>query len=196
MWTQQQSCRGILALDDRLEMHPNLKPLPRSLLSALGRCHRHDELAEGLAHLPQPVLNFRQTRGGKPYSVRVLPQGLDLMLQCINSDAAEPEQVWGLQSITLHTALSEPDNFWPYDWPEGMAPATARAKDISQLFGVDDAESAILTPTMTCFSVVGFEGQEWNMVCTFDSDTECLETFSLIRAGNWVTDVAQPAKPA
>jgi hypothetical protein len=26
----------------------------------------------------------------------------------------------------------------------------------------------------------------WNMVCVFDSDTEYLETFSLVRANEWV----------
>ncbi len=177
-------------------MHPNLTPLPHSLISALGRCHRHDALADGLARLPQPVLNLRQTRGGKVYSVRVPSQGLDLMLQCINPQAPEPQQVWGLQSITLHTALSEPDHCWPHEWPQGITPTT-QATDIGRLFGADnaDADSSIVTPTMTCFSVQGFDGQTWNMVCTFDSDTECLQTLSLIRAGDWIAEIAPPAKP-
>lgn len=176
-------------------MHPNLKTLPHSLMSALGKCHRHDALADGLARLPQPVLNFHQTRGGKPYSVRVLPQGLDLMLQCINPDAKEPEQIWGMQSITFHTAASEPENFWPYEWPEGVDPATTRAADISRLFlANEDSESALITPTMTCFSVAGFEGQVWSMVCVFDSDTDCLETLSLVREGEWVNEPAGQIK--
>ena len=167
-------------------MHPNLKPLPHALVSALGRCHRQDALVNALAALPQPVLDLRQTRSGKPYSVRVVPHGLDLMLQCINPDADEPLRIWGVQSITLHTHLSEPSNFWAFQWPEGVDPATAKATNIAQLFGADDPESALLTPTMTCFGVPGYEGQVWNMVCVFDSDTECLETFSLVRANEWV----------
>ena len=139
-----------------------------------------------LAALPQPVLDLRQTRGGKPYNVRVVPHGLDLMLHCINPDADEPLRIWGVQSITLHTPLSEPSNFWAFQWPEGVDPATAKATNIAQLFGADDPESALLTPTMTCFGVSGYEGQVWNMVCVFGSDTECLETFSLVRANEWV----------
>lgn len=167
-------------------VHSNLKPLPLSLVSALGRCQRHDALAEALVALSPPVLDLRQTRSGKPYNVRVVPHGLDLMLQCMNPDAGEPLRIWGVQSITLHTRLSEPSNFWAFPWPEGVDPTTTKATDISQLFGVVDPESALLTPTMTCFSVPGFEGQVWNMVCVFDSDTDCLETFSLVRANEWL----------
>lgn len=171
-------------------MHPKLQPLPQSLLSALGRSNRQDQLANGLASLTPPV-KLRQHRDGKLYPVRVESYGVDLMVQCTKPDADEPQQSWGLHSFTLHTAASDPAHPWSFAWPEGLDPSTVKAADVTQLFGMVGDESALITPTMTCFSVPGLNGQTWSMVCMFDPQSERLHTLSLIRSGEWLCDQAE-----
>lgn len=181
-------------------MHPNLQPLPQSLLSALGRSNRQDQLATGLASMAPPV-QLCQHRNGQLYPVRVESHGLDLMVQCTNPDADQSQQLWGLHSFTLHTAASDPIHPWTFAWPEGMDPNTFKAADVAQLFGVACDESALVTPTMTCFSLSGVAGQTWSMVCMFSPQSERLHTLSLIRHGEWLSDqtdaaVAPPAPGA
>lgn len=168
-------------------MHPKLQPLPQSLLGALGRSNRQDLLANGLASMTPPV-QLRQHRDGQLYPVRVETHGLDLMVQCTNPEADETLRLWGLHSLTLHTAASDPIHYWPFAWPEGLDPDTSKAADLAQLFGVGSDESALVTPTMACFSVPGFGGLTWSMVCMFDPQTERLKTLSLIRSGDWLFD--------
>jgi hypothetical protein len=57
-------------------------------------------------------------------------------------------------------------------------------------------ESALVTPTMTCFSVPGLNGQTWSMVCMFEPQSERLHTLSLIRSGEWLCDQAEAAAGA
>lgn len=168
-------------------MHPNLQPLPQSLLSALGRSNRQDQLATGLAAMTPPV-QLRQHRHGQLYPVRVESHGLDLMVQCTNPEAEEPQQLWGLHSFTLHTTVSDPAHPWSFAWPEGLDPNTFKATDVAQLFGMAGDESALVTPAMTCFSLPGLNGQIWSMVCMFDPQTQRLQTLSLIRSGAWLFD--------
>lgn len=166
-------------------MHPKLQPLPQTLLCALGCSNRQEQLANALASMTPPV-PLRQHRDGKPYPVRVASHGVDLMVQCTNPEADEAQQQWGLHSITLHTAASDPAHPWSFSWPEGLDPATANAADVAQLFGMAGDESALVTPAMACFSVPGLTGQTWSMVCIFDPQTERLHTLSLIRSGEWL----------
>lgn len=133
-------------------MHPKLHPLPPSLLSALGRSNRQDQLANGLASWTPPV-QLRQHRDGQLYPVRVGAHGLDLMVQCTNTEADEAQRLWGLHSLTLHTAASDPAHHWAFAWPEGVDPNTIKAASMAELFGVGGDESALVTPTMACFSV-------------------------------------------
>jgi hypothetical protein len=180
-------------------MHPKLQPLPQSLLCALGRSNRQDQLANSLASMTPPV-HLRQHRNGQLYPVQVESHGVGLMVQCTHPDADEPQQLWGLHSFTLHTSASDPAHPWSFAWPEGLDPATAKAADVAQLFGVVSDESALVAPTMTSFSVPGLNGQTWLMVCMFDPQTERLHTLSLIRSGEWLLDqtevVAEPLNRA
>jgi hypothetical protein len=168
-------------------MHAKLQSLPQSLLSALGRSNRQDQLATGLASMTPPV-QLRQQRHGQLYPVRVESHGLDLMVQCTNPESDEPQQLWGLHSFTLHTTTSDPAHPWSFAWPEGMDPNTFKAADVAQLFGMVGDESALVTPSMTCFSLPGVDGQTWSMVCMFCPQSERLHTLSLIRTGEWLFD--------
>jgi hypothetical protein len=113
---------------------------------------------------------------------------LDLMVQCTNPEANEPQQLWGLHSFTLHTTASDPAQPWSSAWPEGLDPNTFKAADVAQLFGVTGDESALVTPAITCFSLPGLNGQTWSMVCMFDPQTLRLNTLSLVRTGAWRSD--------
>lgn len=169
-------------------MHPKLQPLPPSLLMALGRSNRQDQLAQALESLDPPV-NLRQHRDGRPYPVSVAAHGLDLMVQCTNPEADEAQRLWGLHSITLHTAASDSVNPWRFAWPDGVEPGTVNAAGIAKLFGVEGDEAALVSPAMTCFMLPGSDGQTWSMVCMFDHNTLRLQTLSLVRTGEWVSDV-------
>jgi hypothetical protein len=170
-----------------LAMHPKLQPLPSSLLTALGRSNRQDQLAKALESLDPPV-NLRQHRDGRLYPVGVAAYGLDLMVQCTNPEADEAQRLWGLHSITLHTAASDAVNPWRFAWPDGVEADTVNAAGIAKLFGVDGDEAALVSPGMTCFMLPGSEGQTWSMVCMFDPNTQRLQTLSLVRSGEWVSD--------
>jgi hypothetical protein len=165
-------------------MHPNLKPLPLSLLSNLGKTHRQDQLANGLAAFPQPVTNLRQHRTGL-YTVRVVSQGLDLMMECTNPEAEEAQRQWGLHSFTLHTAASGRPHAWAFAWPEGLEPDTATASDVARLFSAPDDETMLVTPTMTCGLLPGLDGQVWSMLCAFDGNSQLLQNLTLVRMGEW-----------
>ena len=166
-------------------MHPRLQPLPPSLTTALGRSNRQDQLTQALESLDPPI-NLRRHGDGRLYPVSVAVHGLDLMVQCTNPEAEEAQRLWGLHSITLHTAASASSHPWRFAWPEGFDPHTVKAADVAKLFDIEGEEMAMTAPGMTCCQLPGFEGQTWSMICMFDPATQRLQSLSLVRTGEWV----------
>jgi len=168
-------------------MHPNLRPLPAILLHNLGRTSRLDDLARLL--IPHGITpdQLRQHREGKPYSLSLAPHGLDLTLQCTNPEAAQDQWQWGLHSITLHTAASNPANHWTQPWPQGLEAEQARAADVVRLLAADP-EEAMVTPTLACFAIDGMDGLSWALMAIFDPGSLKLQTLTLQRSGEWTAD--------
>jgi hypothetical protein len=71
---------------------------------------RLDDLAQLLAPYSIAPEKLGQHQSDQPYHVSLSPYGLDLTLQCINLGVAELDRQWRLQSLTLHTAASNPAN--------------------------------------------------------------------------------------
>ena len=159
----------------------------------LGRTSRLDGLAQLLAPHSITPDKLRQHHNGKPYSVSMPPYGIDLTLQCTNPDAPEDKIQWGLHSITLHTAASNPTNHWTQPWPQGLDPEQARAADVVRLLAANPDE-AMNTPTLVCFAIDGTNGMSdltWALMAIFDPDSFKLQTLTLQRSGEWVAAVDQ-----
>lgn len=166
-------------------MPQRLSSLPASLLNHLGCAAGQATLEGALAELKLPAASLRQTRNGAPYTVSVPGQGLDLMLQCLNPHAPEADRLWGLHSLTFHSAGSDPVSHWTKGWPGGVNPGTATAGDIVSLLAEDDDDAVLMVDSMACFEVPGFDGRRWIVQCMFDPARKTLLTFSLIRSGKW-----------
>lgn len=162
------------------ELHHRLKPLPDVLLQSLGRIGRLDKLATTLESAPHFSPPLRHADRGNLYTVNAL-LGLDLTVECIRPTAIESEQLWGLHSFTLRAGD------WGYKWPEGLNPASATAHDVVALFD-PDLECTVATSSMVCFTVAGIEaGQQWSVLCLFDAADHHLQSFSLVRVGDWIS---------
>ena len=161
--------------------HP-LHSLPQVLLQALGRTGSQEDLHEVVSARRFAQLPLRQHHNGSPYTVTA-DAGLDLTLQNTNphvAKAAEADHQWGLHSFTLHAGE------WAYAWPEGLDPLTATAQDVVRLFA-PDPESSLVTATMVCFTIPGLhEAQQWSVLCLFDAASQRLQSFSLVRVGDWL----------
>lgn len=166
-------------------MLPQLHFLPDPFLYSLGRCSRQEHLAQLLASQTTPTHNLRQHAGGQPYHVSVGSYGVDLAMQCVNPTESEGQQLWGLHGVTLHTAASDPVNYWKGPWPEGLDVARAKVRDVVDLLAPDDEMARFSPPTMACFLVPGLDGQRWTVLCTFDGKSHHLRTFSLVRVDEW-----------
>ena len=172
-------------------MHPKLAPLPTVLLRNLGHTSRLDGLAQLLTPHGIAPDQLCQHHNGKPYSVSMAPHGIDLTLQCVNPDAAQDEWQWGLHSLTLHSAASNPVNHWTQAWPQGLDPEQARAADVVRLLA-SNPEEAISTPTLACFAIDGMDGLTWALMGTFDPSSLKLQTLTLQRSGDWVAATVDP----
>ncbi len=168
-------------------------PLLQTLLHSLDQATHHPALAAELLDLGVPSAQLLQARDSKPYLVSVDSHGLDLMMQCVNPEAAEEQRCWGLQSFTLHGTESEVASAWHAQWPHGIDPNHATAASVAQVFEADP-EASLITPSMLCFTTPGVAGQPWSVVCLFDDSRGALKTMSLARGavgGEWVLG-AQP----
>lgn len=171
-------------------MHQNLIPIHPILLHNLGRTSRLDDLAQLLAPHGIAPDQLRQHQSDQPYSVSLAPHGLDLTLQCINPGVSEGEMQWGLHSLTLHTAASNPANHWTQPWPQGLDPNQTRAADVVRLLATDP-EEALNTPTLVCFAIDGMDGLTWALMAIFDPSSLKLRTLTLQRSGEWLTTTDQ-----
>lgn len=171
-------------------MHASLAPLPTILLSSLGRADNLDALIQLLGPHGVSPDKLRQHQNGEPYSVSLPQYGIDLTLQCTNPDAAQDQWQWGLHSLTLHTAASNPANHWTQPWPQGLEPEQARAADVVRLLAADP-EEAMNTPTLVCFAIDGMDGLTWALMAVFDPSSLKLQTLTLQRSGEWVAAADQ-----
>jgi len=169
-------------------MHPHLTPLPAALLRNLGRTSRLDDLVQLLAPHGISCDKLRQHQHGKPYSVSLTPHGIDLTLQCINPEAIPDQWQWGLHSLSLHTAASNPVNHWIQPWPQGLDPEQACAADVVRLLAANP-EEAMNTPTLVCFAIEGMSDLTWALMAIFDPSSFKLQTLTLQRSGEWVVAV-------
>lgn len=164
-------------------MHPGLQGLPRNLLNALGLVQSQDALTQTLRFFAYaPAL---QPRAGAAHVVTV-DQGLDLMLQCTNPAAPAAQRQWGLHSFTLRASA------WSGAWPEGLNPHTATVQDVATMFTVDPG-TVMVSPAVACCVVPGLaQGQQWCVLCTFDFGSGKLQSFSMVRVGEWITGADAP----
>lgn len=174
-------------------MHPKLSPLPDVFLQHLGRFSRLDYLVAAFKQR-QYAPSLCVPHDGQPYTIST-PYGVDLKLQCANPLDAPAEQLWGLCSLSFHTALSNPLNHWKDPWPEGIHPGSVTAQEMADQLASED-EEVLLTPTMACFVVPGVGDQQWTLLGHFHQHSKKLLTLSLLQAGHWVAASVLPPAPA
>ena len=158
-------------------MHQLLNNFSEPLLKLLGGFSRLDTLAE-LPQVAVPLNTLRQHKSGEPYHVTIDSHGLTLTLQCINPNAQPDEHEWGLHGVTLNAAT------WDGGWPTGLNPHEATAADVVALFAPNPEEIMNMHP-MLCFAIEGVASQAWSVMAMFDSVSKKLNSFSLIRVGDW-----------
>lgn len=168
-------------------------PILQTLLNSLDQTSRQTPLAAELEKLGVTAAQLLQAHDSKPYLVSLDTDGMDLMMQCVNPEAAEEQRCWCVQSFTLHGAASDAASAWQAQWPHGIDPNHATAASVAQVFEADP-EASLITPSMLCFTTPGVAGQPWSVVFLFDDSRGALKTMSLARGavgGEWVLG-AQP----
>ena len=170
-------------------MNPHLQALPRPLLAQLGAAGQLQWLRQPpqapdaqpplkgiLTDIPAELLC--QSSHDQPYPLHHSEQGLSLTLQCLNPTASPPERRWGLHSFMIHTQV------WQGPWFEGLKPAQTTAQELIERLGEAEDEIAHQGPVL-CMGVTGLHGQAWSAVAVWDEATGELDTFCLIRVGDW-----------
>ena len=188
-------------------MTPHLQILPPPLLAQLGAAGQLQWLRQPpLAPDAQPPLKgiltdipaelLCQSTHDQPYPLHHSEQGLSLTLQCLNPTASPPERRWGLHSFMIHAQV------WQGPWFEGIKPAQTTAQELIERLGETEEEIAHQGPVL-CMGVTGLHGQAWSAVAVWDEATGELDTFCLIRVGDWreedpvpETAAQQPQQPA
>lgn len=177
-------------------MNPQLQTLPRALLTQLGAAGqlqwlRQPPLAPD-AQLPRkdiltdiPAELLCQSSHDQPYPLHHSEQGLSLTLQCLNPTEPASQHRWGLHSFMIHAQA------WQGPWFEGLKPAQTTAQELIERLGETEEEIAHQGPVL-CMGVTGLHGQAWSAVAVWDEATGKLETFSLIRMGEWREEDPMP----
>ncbi len=194
------------AMTALLKLNPHLQTLPSPLLAQLGAAGQLQWLRQR-PHVPQapdaqpqltdiPAELLCQNTHDQPYPLHHSEQGLSLTLQCLNPTASPPERRWGLHSFMIHAQV------WQGPWFEGIKPAQTTAQELIERLGETEEEIAHQGPVL-CMGVTGLHGQAWSAVAVWDEATGELDTFCLIRVGDWreedpvpETAAQQPQQPA
>lgn len=158
-------------------MNRKIESLPIQFLSELGTCG----LLEWLPTLPEleniPRGLIFQTHESRPYYLQAEGYGLTLTLQYLNPLASAEEKKWGFQGFTL-------DASWKGAWFPNLSIRETRADTLIPLLATSTDEVMHQHP-MLCFEVQGMGDQAWSVVATFDTPQKTLNTFSLVRVGDW-----------
>lgn len=171
-------------------MNPHLQSLPHALLAQLGAAgqlqwlrqtpatqpQQTDTLADILSNIPTELLC--QSSHDQPYPLHHSEQGLSLTLQCLNPTASPQELRWGLHSFMIHAQT------WQGPWFEGIKPAQTTARELMDRLAEKEEDIAHQGPVL-CMAVTGLHAQAWSAAAVWDEATGELDSFSLIRVGEW-----------
>lgn len=101
--------------------------------------------------------------------------------QVLDEGASQDSSEWGLQSITLNTALAGEDDAWNGRWPDELPGANADEKLATQLFGTP----LIHDRTIAIYQILGPEGLGWVAQCMFTERGKLL-SLTLVRMHDWL----------
>ena len=85
--------------------------------------------------------------------------------QMLDANEAPELTVWGLQSITLHTAISEMGDEWPGAWPSTLPAAKAGIAHSNACFG----EPLLHAQNIALYQIQSPLGLDWVAQCMFTS---------------------------
>lgn len=88
--------------------------------------------------------------------------------------------VWGLQSVSLHTSVSDIGEEWPGEWPELLPAAQSTLPDANRLFG----EPLLYAHHIALYQIQSALGLDWVVQCMF-SEQGGLQHLTFIRMHDW-----------
>ena len=100
--------------------------------------------------------------------------------QMLDANEAPELAVWGLQSITLHTAISEMGDEWPGAWPSTLPAAKAGIAHSNACFG----EPLLHAQNIALYQIQSPLGLDWVAQCMFTSQGG-LQHLSFIKMHDW-----------
>lgn len=100
--------------------------------------------------------------------------------QMLDANEAPELTVWGLQSITLHTAISEMGDEWPGAWPSTLPAAKAGIAHSNACFG----EPLLHAQNIALYQIQSPLGLDWVAQCMFTSQGG-LQHLSFIKMHDW-----------
>lgn len=88
--------------------------------------------------------------------------------------------VWGLQSVTLHTSISDIGEEWPGEWPEALPSAHSTLMHANSCFG----EPLLHAHNIALYQIKSALGLDWVVQCMF-SEQGALQHLTFIRMHDW-----------
>ena len=134
--------------------------LPAYIANFLGHSATHSIWEAHLSHAPVHTM--------QPHW-QVLEKGED-----------DKSTVWGLQSIALHTALSETGSPWPGEWPPCLPAVDARLAHANECFG----EPLIHAQGIALYQIKSPLGEDWVAQCAFTEEGH-LQYLTFVKMHEW-----------
>ena len=102
-----------------------------------------------------------------------------------------PEQaVWGLQSVTLHTAVSEMGDEWPGEWPDILPAEKSTITHTNACFG----EPLLHAQGIALYQIQSPQGLDWVAQCMF-TGLGRLQHLTFVKMHDWKPLAVKYAEP-
>lgn len=102
------------------------------------------------------------------------------VLQSKEDGSASQASVWGLQSLTLHTAASETGEAWSGEWPDALPADQSTIHHTNAIFG----EPLLHSQGIALYQMQSPKGLSWAVHCMF-SEWNKLQHLTFVRMHDW-----------
>ncbi|QIL80766.1 hypothetical protein G7047_13275 [Diaphorobacter sp. HDW4A] len=100
--------------------------------------------------------------------------------QVLEADDTPELAIWGLQSITLHTAVSEMGAEWPGQWPDALPAGKSTITHTNACFG----EPLLHAQNIALYQIKSPSNLDWVAQCMF-TDLGRLQHLTFVKMHDW-----------